>query len=171
MFLRENVVGFENLLHLDNDIYLLGNTNGYILFNLNELTDKEYIIQLSSIEKNRLNKEASYILYSKNYRLRANENNIKFGYNVPEFDKFTFSKYQYRLEGLYDNWSEWTNEAEIAFKNLPSGKYTFQVRAKVGNKITTNIVSFRFYHCQPWYASGWMLLVLSCTVYLTYIYY
>ena len=162
LFLRENVVGFENLLHLDNDIYLLGNTNGYILFNLNELTDKEYIIQLSSIEKNRLNKEASYIpVLSKNYRLRANENNIKFSYNVPEFDKFTFSKYQYRLEGLYDNWSEWTNEAEIAFKNLPSGKYTFQVRAKVGNKITTNIVSFRFIIANHWYASGWMLLVYA----------
>lgn len=161
-FLRENVVGFENLLHLSNDIYLLGNTNGYILFNPNELVDKKYFIQLNSVEKSRLKKASSYIpVLSENYRLKAKENNIKFSYSVPEFDRLTLSSYQYRLEGMYDEWSDWTNEAEIAFENLPSGDYTFQVRAKVGNKITANTVSFHFIVDSHWYASGWMMLLYA----------
>ncbi|MBP1663965.1 MAG: two component regulator propeller domain protein, partial [Bacteroidetes bacterium] len=100
LFIRENVVGFENITHLGNEIYLLGNTNGYVLFNLNKIADKEYIIQLNSIKKNKKNRDEIYIpVLSKNYKLKSSENNIKFSYNVPVFDKFTFVQYQYKLEG------------------------------------------------------------------------
>ena len=157
---RENVVGFENLLHLGNDMYLLGTSNGYMLFNLNEIADKEYVIQINSIEKNKSNQTAANIpLLAKNYRLKYGENNIKFSYSVPAYDKFTPVKYQYKLEGIYDDWADWTDDSQAVFKNLPSGSYTFQVRAKVGNKLTANIASYHFSVAKPWYASWWMMLI------------
>ncbi len=158
--LRENVVGYENLLHLENKNYLLGTTNGYILFDLDKIIDKEHFIHINSIEKNKQNeKTAGVPLPAKEYKLKANENNISFSYNVPVFDRFTQTKFQYKLEGIYDNWSDWTKESKVSFVNLPSGEYTFKVKARSGNKLTANIATFSFTVAIPWYASGWMMLV------------
>ncbi len=158
--LRENAVGYENLLYLGNKNYLLGTTNGYILFDLDKINDEEFFIQINSIDKNKLNGNNVYIpVHAKDYTLNAKENNLYFSYNVPVYDRFTESKYQYKLEGIYDNWSEWTKESKVFFKNLPSGEYTFKVRARIGNKQTSNIASFSFSIDKPWYQSGWMKLV------------
>ena len=158
--LRENVVGFENLLHMGNRNYLLGTTNGYILFDLDMIKDKESPVNINSIGKSKLNGNIVYIpVLAKDYKLKSRENNLYFSYNVPVYDRFVLTKYQYKLEGIYDNWSEWTKESNVSFKNLPSGKYTFKVRAKIGNKIASNVASFSFSVDKPWYASVWMKLV------------
>ena len=158
--LRGNVVGFENLLHLGNKNYLLGTTNGYILFDLDKINDKESIIHINSIEKSKLNETRVYIpALAKEYKLKAKENNLYFSYNVPVFDRFIETKYQYKLDGFYDNWSDWTKEPKVSFKNLPAGEYTFRVRAIIGNKLTSNTASFSFSVDKPWYASAWMKLV------------
>ena len=158
--LRENVVGFENLLHMGNRNYLLGTTNGYILFDLDMIKDKESPVNINFISKSKLNGNKVYIpVLAKDYKLKARENNLYFSYNVPVYDRFVLTKYQYKLEGIYDNWSEWTKESNVSFKNLPSGKYTFKVRAKIGNKLASNVASFSFSVDKPWYASVWMKLV------------
>jgi len=158
--LRENVAGFENLLHLENKTYLLGNSNGYILFDLDKIKDKECFIHISSIEKSKLNENRVCIpLLEKEYKLKANENNLYFNYNVPVYDRFIQTQYQYKLEGIYENWSNFTKESKVSFINLPSGEYTFKVRARIGNKLSANIASYSFYVTKPWYVSGWMILV------------
>lgn len=157
---RENVIGYENILHLGNSIYLLGTTNGYILFDLNKIADKDCNVQISSVEKSKFNQiPTSVPLLSKIYKLKSNENNLHISFNVPVFERFTFIKYQYKLDGMYDEWSNWSVESDIEFKNLSSGKYTFYVRAKIGNKISSNIATFRFKVAKPWYASWWMIMV------------
>lgn len=160
--LRENVVGFENLLHLGNKNYILGTTNGYILFDLAKITDEECTVYINSIDKSKLNGSRTYIAgQAKKYKLNANENNLSFSFNVPVYDRFKLTKFQYILEGMYDNWSEWSKESKVSFKNLPSGEYTFKVRARVGNKLTSNIASFSFTVTKPWYLSVWMKLVYA----------
>jgi len=158
--MRENVAGYENILHLDNDTYLLGTTNGYIVMNLNKITDNINTIQISTVEKNRINKVAIALpLKAKMVRLKRSENNVRFCFSVSVFDKFTPIKYQYKLDDIYDEWSEWTTQPEATFKNLPSGKFTFQVRAMVGNKLTSNIATFKFSIAKPWFASFWMMML------------
>jgi len=152
--------GFENLLSLGNDIYLLGTTNGYIIFDLFKMKNKKYEIQISSIEKSKSKYNQSYLPFSiYDSKLKSNENNIKFGYYVPAFGKYSLVKYQYELKGINDTWSRWTDEPSVVFNNLPSGTYTFKVRAKVGNKLTSNVAIFTFTISRPWYASLWMILV------------
>ncbi len=158
--LRENVVGFENLLHMGNKNYLLGTTNGYILFDLDKINDKEYSIFITGIDKGRLNENRVYVpVQAQNYKLKAKENNLSFSYSVPVYDRFLQTKFQYKLEGMYDNWSDWTKESKVSFGNLPSGEYTFKVRARIGNKLTSNIASFSFTVARPWYTSLGMILV------------
>jgi AraC family transcriptional regulator, chitin signaling transcriptional activator len=155
---RENVVEFENLFHLGNRNYLLGTKNGYILFDLDKIKDRECIISINAIEKFSLNGNSVNIpVLAKNFKLKAIENNLRFSYSVPAYDRFILTKYQYKLEGIYDHWSDWTKESKVSFNNLPSGKYTFKVRARIGNKLTVNEASFAFFISRPWYFSGWMI--------------
>jgi AraC family transcriptional regulator, chitin signaling transcriptional activator len=157
---RENVIEFENLFHFGNRIYLLGTKNGYILFDLDKIKDKECLISINSIDKNILNGNRVNIpLLAKDYKLKAKENNLSFSYSVPTYDRFILTKYQYKLEGIYDNWSDWTKESKVSFKNLPSGEYIFKVRARIGNKLTENEASFGFYIGKPWYVSDWMIVL------------
>jgi AraC family chitin signaling transcriptional activator len=157
---RENVAEFENLFHLGNRNYLLGTKNGYILFDLDKIKDKESFISIQSVEKNILNGNRINIpVLAKDYTLKANENNLGFRYSVPAYDKFILTKYQYKLEGIYDIWSEWTKESQVSFNNLPSGEYTFKVRARIGNKPTENEASFGFTIRKPWYVSDWMIVL------------
>src|SRR5690606_3168379 len=86
-------------------------------------------------------------------------------YSVPEFDKYTEVRYQHRLEGLYNDWSDWSDIPETSFKNLPFGEYTFSVRAMVGNNLTENVASYSFSVLRPWYVSN--LAILGYVVGLT----
>lgn len=158
--LRGNIVGYECLLNLGNSNYLLGTTNGYILFSLDKIINKEYQIHINSIDYNKL-KEAKVLipLHTKKYKLKAKENNLNFSYNITNYERFIQTKYQYKLEGIYDNWSDWSIESMVSFRNLPSGEYIFKVRAKVGNILTSNISTFSFTISKPWYLSAWMIIV------------
>lgn len=154
-YLRKNlgVLGFESLTPLGSEKYLIGISNGYLTLNLKKLKSKEYAIQINTIsrksnevpwEKTALTDEMAY---------EFSQNNLFFSYNVPEFDKYTDINYQYQLQGIYEDWSDWTNTANISFENLPSGNYVFNVRAKIGNDLTTNIASYEFRIERPWYLS------------------
>jgi AraC family transcriptional regulator, chitin signaling transcriptional activator len=158
--LRENVIDYENLFYAGNREYLLGNKNGYILFNLDKITEKESSVSINSIEKITLRGKADYIpVAGKNYKLKARENNLTFSYSVPVYDRFVLTRYQYTLEGRIDRWSNWIRDSKVSFNNLPPGDYTFRVRARIGNKLTENEATFAFYIAKPWYTSNWMIAV------------
>jgi len=136
----------------------VGTKNGYILFDFDKIKDRAYTISLLAAEKNTLKGPRVPVpLHQEEYELKARENNICFRYSVPVYERFMLTKYQYKLEGIYDNWSDWTKESEVSFHNLPSGEYTFKVRAKIGNKLTENEDSFVFSIGKPWYVSDWMI--------------
>jgi len=153
------VSGFENISKIDQDRYLIGSSNGYVTLDLDKV----------SPTKNQIN--INTVLYG-DYRditLRApllepgefnyGQNNLVFKYSVPEYDKFTEVSYQYRLEGLYNEWSPWSGNTETPFMNLRFGEYTFSVRAMVGNSPTENTASYTFQVARPWYLSNLALLI------------
>lgn len=164
---RESMFGFENLLSLGNDTYLLGTTNGYIMFDMRKMYDRNYEIQMSAIERNKSRYDQSYVPCPvTDCSLKSWENNIRFSYYVPVYGKYALVKYQYKLEGINKEWNSWTCESDVTFNNLPSGTYTFKVRAKVGNKLTSNVASFTFTIARPWYASIWMKFIYVSLVIL-----
>jgi DNA-binding CsgD family transcriptional regulator len=155
--IRGNIAGYENLIYLGDRNYLLGTANGFIVFNPDKITDPETSIGIHTVEKNKLNQKKVYIApEAENHLLKATERNLHFSYSVPVYEKFKPVKYQYKLEGIYTNWSDWTKESRVSFTNLPSGDYTFKVRAMVGTKLTQNTAAFDFSIAKAWYVSDWM---------------
>ncbi len=90
-----------------------------------------------------------------------NLNKLNFSFVAPFYEHPGSVTYQTYLDGLDEDWSDWNNETQKEYNFLPSGEYTFKVRAKnVYNKIGKE-TSFKFEIKPPWYKSIPMLIVYS----------
>lgn len=158
--LRRDIAGYESMINLTGQQYLFGTSRGYIILNLDKInTDKPFKIAINSIDKSILNVQRTAVSLKNNNTFKFRDNNLFFTFSVPEFDKYTEVNYQYQLEGMYDEWSNWATNSEVSFKNLPYGNYTFNVKAKIGNTLSTNIASYSFRIERPWLLSTPMLLL------------
>ncbi|WP_299887216.1 triple tyrosine motif-containing protein [uncultured Lacinutrix sp.] len=155
--LRKSVTSYENILSIDDQQYLLGTTFGYILINLEKPFDKEYKTNINTIivtDKHNSNNVDKAINKSVKGEFDNKENSLEISYSILEYNKYLKAEYQYQLEGIYDEWSEWSSNAEELFENLPFGDYTFNVRGRINNNITQNVASYSFSINRPWYLSN-----------------
>lgn len=156
--LRKAMIGYENITHLKNNTFLLGTANGYITLDLSSINqNKGYNIFLNTIELKNPEKANISVDFHKSGEFKGEfkyiNNSVVFNYSVPDYNKYQTIKYQYKLLGRYNQWSEWTPKPELVFDNLPFGDYTFKIRAKIGNKLSNNVISYDFEILKPWYLS------------------
>lgn len=85
--------------------------------------------------------------------VEAGMNNIRFTFSATDFDNQTPLEYHFRMVGLEDDWSEWSNENVRNFTHLPPGNYRFEVQARQKNGRESAVLSFAFRIRPPWYAS------------------
>ncbi|WKX78145.1 triple tyrosine motif-containing protein [Zobellia laminariae] len=161
------VLGFESLTPINNEKYLIGMSNGYLTLDLKKLTSKEYSIRINSISRKSNDSETEKISLDSTTTFNYTQNNLFFSYHVPEFDKYTEVNYQYQLEGIHEQWSDFASVSNVSFENLPYGNYTFNVRARVGNDISTNIASYSFRIERPWYLSNMAILLYVLCFFLS----
>jgi len=156
--------GYETINHLENDSYIIGSTNGYTILDLNRIKPKEHFIKINSVNVAFLNTPKKQLSLIEETALKFKENSLVFSYSVPEFDKYTEVMYQYKLMGLYEEWSNWSPETKVSLNKLPYGEYTFQVRALIGNKLSVNEESYAFSIKRPWYLSNLMIVLYTILV-------
>ena len=167
---RNGVRSYESIIWYRDNKYILGTSSGYIIIDLDKFTNSLKGLFINRIAVNELNKNQRLIDKNQNGSFSYDENNILFSYNVNNYNKFIETKYQYQLEGLYDNWSDWSKDSYVQFKNLPFGNYSFKIRAKVGNKILKNIVSYDFEINRAWYLSNYAIIYyLFCLILFSFL--
>ena len=155
---RKDLVGFENLNEYREGDCLLGTSTGFMDFVFNPSHHTAYEVHIDHIDKSKVEGIWRPIaLNSTDNRWAHNQNNLRFSYSVPAYNAMFQTVYQYKLEGLYEHWSDWSKEASVQFDNLPAGDYTFLVRARVGNAVSTNTATFHFVIEKPWYATNVMI--------------
>ncbi|MDT0558449.1 triple tyrosine motif-containing protein [Ichthyenterobacterium sp. W332] len=159
--LIKSVPGYENVLSLNADKYLLGTTNGYIVLDLNKIPNKNYTSSITSVFNAKRKNEISKNRVSLNSEgeFTNEEHDLEITYTIHEFDKYFKAEYQYQLLGIYDTWSNWSTDSKQTFENLPHGNYTFNVKGRINNKETENIASYTFSIAKPWYISNTMLVL------------
>jgi two-component system, sensor histidine kinase ChiS len=72
-------------------------------------------------------------------------------------------RYQYILEGLYNNWSSLTKETHASFGRLAPGKYTFKVKAVNDDGYWSEEITYSFHITPPFWQTpmayaGYLLL-------------
>jgi ligand-binding sensor domain-containing protein/serine phosphatase RsbU (regulator of sigma subunit) len=92
-----------------------------------------------------------------NLKLPYNKNNLIFEYIGIHFSIPEKTRYQYKLEGYDDLWSDITSKTQTdQYKKLPHGTYTFKVKAANCDGIwTEEPVSFSFSITPPFWRTKW----------------
>ena len=95
---------------------------------------------------------------SPEYIFNSNDHSVSFEYSAPFYMTRGEILFQCKLEGLEETWSDWTDQSQKDYTNLPRGYFTFHVRAKnVFNQISKEAV-FSFKILSPWYYKWWAYL-------------
>lgn len=156
---RKTKPGYENILHLSNQNYLIGTTKGYIILNLDKIESSTNKITINQIINYQLNQPKYNLVTNSDTILPVKSNNLKFLFSTPNYNKFLPTKYSYKLDGFNQNWSQWSSDSEVLFENLPYGSYKFKVKSKVGNNLSTNVAEYYFVIKKPWHLSNAAMLI------------
>lgn len=80
--------------------------------------------------------------------------------------------YQYKLEGIDNDWTPPTSKTEATYSSLPPGKYKFLLKAMNNDGVWNNEPAvFEFEISPPWYKTWWfysicaIVLISSITIY------
>ncbi|GAA4278075.1 triple tyrosine motif-containing protein [Aquimarina mytili] len=95
-------------------------------------------------------------------------NKLSFSFVAPFYEHPDLIIYQTYLEGLDENWSDWSAKTQKEYNFLPAGDYTFKVRAKNVYQKIGNEASFKFKINPPWYKSIPMFIVYGALLLLSF---
>lgn len=163
---RKGIIGYENISGLADDKYLIGTTSGYITVDIKQPKPKDFSVHIGQVI-NGFNEPVKKP-HSINVRGEFNniQNNLELFFYSPEYNKHVSTQYRYQLIGIYDDWSNWSENSSVSFENLPHGDYTFNVVSKIGDAISSNSATYAFEIAKPWYISNVMLLLYAFGVFI-----
>lgn len=73
-------------------------------------------------------------------------------------------EYSYRLEPLDTGWSSPSSNDFVSILNLSPGTYTFHVKAKTGNLVWSEPVSYTFTIRQPYWETWWFISLIGLII-------
>lgn len=168
--LRETKDGYENLLFIGNNQYLIGTTDGYTISNLGKKYQTNPQITLDAVSVHRINGPFTSLSLGDKPTVMHDENHFQFSFNISDYNKYLSSLYQFRLVGFNDSWSEWSPRSEAYFENLPHGSYTFEARAKLGDIYSSNTVQYAFEIDKPWYLQSFAVVIyIFCGILIVFV--
>lgn len=75
-------------------------------------------------------------------------------------------QYQYRIDGLDNNWSSITKKTSADYRNIPNGSYIFEVRAKTNGDEWGKTFQYHFTVLPPWYRTWWFQTLVGIVLIL-----
>lgn len=105
--------------------------------------------------------------------LEAQENNLTIDFVGLEFKNQDALTYQYKLDGINQDWSKPSKNRSVTFANLVSGNYRFQVRAiNEDGLVSDTPANFQFKIYPPIYLRWWfislVILLVAAIIYAFY---
>lgn len=135
--------------------FFFGGINGLNIFNPKELQKTNYTPEV---------KFGGFEVKGKKYRnidrleFKYNENFINIEVYLPDYKNSKGTQYLYKLEGANDEWNL-LDSNKINYSNLSPGQYTFKIKARNHNGITSNESSVSFSISPPFWASDMALYI------------
>lgn len=82
---------------------------------------------------------------------------VTFSFVAPRQRPTSPVTYQTRLDGLEDDWSDWSSDRERSFPSLSSGSYRFEVRARDAAGQMSSPAALAFEVLAPWWRRPWAI--------------
>ena len=107
----------------------------------------------------------SLSLLPRNLKLPFSKNHITFQFVGVSLSAPEKVMYQYKLEGLDNDWTPPTSKNEATYSSLPPGKYKFLVKAMNNDGVWNSIpTEFEFIISPPWYNTWWFYTLSIITL-------
>jgi serine phosphatase RsbU (regulator of sigma subunit) len=157
-------VGRINTLYNKDGWLFIGGAEGIAAVNLEELLDEKHQSLPTYITTNfrtiRYNDSLTYTPYFENTALAIPyyRNSISISFASTGIENGIPASYSWRLVEDDENWSAWTNQTTVEFKNLFEGDYTFEVKSLNVFGDESEVSTFHFTIIRPWYRSVWAYL-------------
>ena len=102
---------------------------------------------------NQINKETEL---PTSLELKYNNNNLIFEFVGVSLTNPNEVQYQYKLEGLDEDWLPLTKDRKAVYTAIPHGDYTFRLKSKNSDGVWTEAdETFQFSISPPWYKTMW----------------
>ncbi|MCE7041192.1 triple tyrosine motif-containing protein [Dyadobacter sp. CY312] len=149
----------ETILPLSESFYFFCLDNGYALYDRLGSTRQipENILPSVRRVSNLRNLSETFAIKS-GVTLPEDIRSIRIAYSLPVFGQNI--QFKYRLKGLTEQWSEWTDQNTVEFTNLDAGSYVFEIRSNLSN----NIAAYQFSVTPYWRETFWAKLLFWVTV-------
>jgi len=164
------VGGFEHIYPYNAQNVFFGTEKGFMLLNPERLhkTDTTLQVVINSVRFPDLQDSILYGGFPADPKLAmglpAQRNNLHFSFSATVYAQADPVQYSVRLEGLDAVWSPWSTKTERDFAHLPTGKYTFMVKARTASGLESAVCTFTFRILPPWYASRWAYLLYAALI-------
>ena len=154
----------ETIIPLSNQYYFFCLDNGYALYD-RKLSDTHTSAVLTPTIRKVYNlRNLTEVFETKaETTLPVDVRSIRIAYALPIFGQDV--QFKYRLKGLSDQWSEWTDKSYVEYTNLSHDQYSFELRSSLNDEVTT----YKFSVAPYWYETVWarLLFVILAAAFLT----
>jgi ligand-binding sensor domain-containing protein/DNA-binding CsgD family transcriptional regulator/heme exporter protein D len=157
------VGGFESVYPMDKQHVLFGLEKGFVRYNAEAAAQRDAIWQtlISQIEATT---DTMQVLYgghqrrTQSFRYDPDQNALRFRCGATRYVDPAGLQFRYRLLGLDDSWSAWTELPVKEYTNLSTGKYTFEVQARDGRGGLSAPAELAFEILPAWYQTTGAML-------------
>jgi len=159
--LNNSITNFEVT---QNKLWLLEKHRFYAIdLNLSYQIEQASKLYIDSISINN-----QVIDYTTKNKFDFNENQFEFYYDYRDLLSKNETEILFTLEGFYDDWKTTsTKHNKIEFQSLPTGKYTFKIKAKHQSKETIPF-TYSFTISPPFWQAWWFYLLVLVIITLTF---
>lgn len=150
--------------------------NGVCYFNPKDLNKqtiipKVEIVSVQSFDKKIENQSerTEVILSNQPIGLQHSRNSFRINFAVTDYSYSEQTEYMYTLEGLEKIWYNLQDENQITFRNIPPGRYTFKIKARLkSQEWNDDNLAVLAIHIHPpiwltWYAKL-LYILLACGI-------
>jgi len=173
--------GFENISHLSDERYLIGLSDGFVIIDLEELSQKsDKKPSFSLVEQLVTNRWVPKEINRESLELNYRNNSMRFFLRIPSYTKYTPLSYEIRLLHNGKLHSKKAMTSKVEYINLEPGAYIVQIsRPGKGEQSIQVDASYSFIIKAPWFLQKpiqvllllLLLLILFMAFYFTRIIY
>tara|TARA_R110002020_G_scaffold85914_5_gene211770 strand:+ start:7927 stop:10845 length:2919 start_codon:yes stop_codon:yes gene_type:complete len=148
--------GMESIWPLSKSQVLIGSINGLFLYDTKESSQNlnPATILTSITYTKKQNQKSKPLPLHQKADLNDPIDILRFEFAAPQLTPSSEKEFQYKLEGVDNEWSNWDSNAFKEYTHPHPGTYTFKVRARNLIGQAADETSFNFTIPPPWYQTN-----------------
>ena len=153
-------------LNEKNELLLINDYNNIIRVKVDPKDTAQ--TKFSLFVKQVVDKAGSYLTLDE-IKVNYSNNALKVNIGAPFYIKEKSLEYQYFIEGIDKEWSNWTKTNPLEFNYIPNGKYTLKIKARdiFGNESSEYSVNFNIK--PPFWKTFWFISICAIGIIFLFI--